>query len=555
LKPGVSRDHARDALTAIAARLQREHPGTNARKAGVTVFPIADEIVGSYRAALLALVAAVAGVLVIACANLANLTLARGSARATEIATRLALGATRARLARQLLTESMVLAFLGGLGGVTAATFGVHALLAFAPADLPRMQEIAVDRAVLLFTLATTIAAGIAFGLIPAFAVSKADLNLTLRDGSRGSSDGPGRGRARRGLVAGEVAIAVMLLIVAGLFPRSFANLQAVRTGFDANGAVVARIALPASRYGTPQSIAAYQRRMLTSVQSLAPVESAGAVSVLPLSGLFGRVDFTVEGRATARDRVPTAHYRIVTPGYLSAMRIPVIRGRGFTGQDSAATRPVVLVNEALARQFLADRDPIGAHLLIDDNNAGPRPLEVAGVVGDVRQMSLDGDPTMDVYVPYDQLHRDAMLFAAASMYCVVRGRFDHAPRVEEIRDAMRSADPAVAIADLRPIAQSIAAAVAPRRFNLLVLAVFAAAALLLSATGIYAMLSYSVSQRTRELAIRSALGAGRSDLLLLLVRQGVMPALLGIALGLGAAFAITRTLRACSSASAPPIR
>ena len=542
LRPGVSREQARDALTAIAARLQREYPDTNGRKEAITLLPIADEIVGSYRSALLALAAAVAGVLVIACANLANLTLARGSARAAEIATRLALGATRSRVARQLLTESMVLAAIGGAGGAAAATFGVRALLAFAPADLPRMREIAVDGAVLLFTLAATVVAGILFGLIPAFLVSKADLNHALRDGGRGASDGPRGRRACHGLVATEVAIAVILTIAVGLFARSFANLQAVRTGFDAAGAVSAKIALPQSRYGTPRSIAAYQRRMDASLQSLASVESAGSVSVLPLSGFFARVDFTLEGRATDRNRVPTGHYRIVTPGYLAAMGIPVIRGRAFTTQDSEAARPVILVNQALARRMFAGRDPVGARLLINDNNTGPRPVEIVGVVGDVRQMSLDGDPTMDIYVPYEQLHRDAMMFAAASMYWVVRGHFEKAAPLEELRRTMRAVDPAAPVTELRSIGQGIAASVAPRRFNLLVLAVFAAAALLLSATGIYAMLSYAVSRSTREFAIRSALGAGKNDLLLLVVRQGLIPALTGIVIGLCAAFAITRT-------------
>ncbi|HEV3458651.1 MAG TPA: ABC transporter permease [Thermoanaerobaculia bacterium] len=298
LRPGTSLARARDTLTAIAARLQREYPDTNARKIGVTLVPIGDEIVGGYRAALLALMAAVGGLLVIACANLANLTLARGSARATAIATRLALGATRGRLARQLLTESMVLAVAGGIGGAAAAAAGVRALLALAPADLPRLHEIAVDRTVLLFTLATTIAAGIAFGLIPAFVVSRTDLGQALKDGARGASDGPRGRRARHGLVATEVAIAVVLSIVVGLFARSYANLQAVRIGFDPSGAVAARIALPSSRYAAPRSIAAYQRRVLASVLALGAVESAGAVSLLPLAGWDARVDFTVAGRA-----------------------------------------------------------------------------------------------------------------------------------------------------------------------------------------------------------------------------------------------------------------
>jgi putative ABC transport system permease protein len=306
---------------------------------------------------------------------------------------------------------------------------------------------------------------------------------------------------------------------------------------------VSARIALPPSRYTSSGSIANYQQRVLASVLPLASVESAGAVSYLPLGGQFARVDFTVAGRATEPDQVPTAQYRLVTPGYLPAMRIPVIRGRGLSELDSATARPVLLVNEALARGFLADREPIGAHLLVDDNDAGPRPLEVVGVVGDVRQLSLDGEPTFDIYLPYDQLHPDGVSLARMGMHWVVRGRLDSAATREEARQALRSADPAVPVPDVRPLEQQVSGALAPRRFNMRVLAVFAAAALLLAATGIYAMLSYSVSQRADEFAIRSAVGARRSDLLLLVVRQGMAPALLGIVLGVGAAFAITRTL------------
>ena len=542
LQPGVSLGHARDGLSAIAARLAREYPNTNVRKIAVTLVPIADEIVGAYRAALTALAVAVAGVLLIACANLANLTLARGTARATEIATRLALGATRARLTRQLLTESMVLALVSGIGGIAAAMLGVKALLAFAPADLPRLHEISVDRTVLLFTLLTTLLAGIFFGLIPAFAASKADLNLALRDSSRGSSEGPHGRHARQFLVAAEVAIALVLLIVVGLFSRSFANLQAVKTGFDAAGAVAARVSLSPARYPDPRALAAYQRRVLTGLQSVPSVDSAGAVYALPLSGFYVRIEFTIEGRYTSRDRIPVAQYRFITPGYLRALGIPVVRGRGFSAQDSDTARPVILINETLAREFFGAANPMGAHLLLNDNNTGPRPLEVVGVVGDVRQLTLDGDATFDVYLPYDQLHPDN-LGLARRMSWVVRGRFGSVPRLDEVRRAMRSADPSAAIADLQPVDQTIAAAVAPRRFNLLVLAVFAAAALLLSAAGIYAMLSYTVGRRMREFSIRSALGAGQRDLLLLILRQGITPALAGIALGLAGAFALTRTL------------
>jgi predicted permease len=546
LKPGVSRERARDALASISARLRQEHPDTNARKIAVTVLPIAEEIVGAFRAALLALAAAVAGVLVIACANLANLTLARGSARAAEIATRLALGATRARIARQLLTESLVLAAVGGIGGAAAAAVGIRALLAAAPADLPRISEITVDPAVLLFTLGATVAAGLAFGLVPAFVASRTDLARSLEETGRGASDGPRGRRARAALVAAEVAVAVVLSIAVGLLGKSLANLESVRLGFDPEGAASARVALPPSRYPAPRSVSAYQRRALESLRALPWVDSAGAVSFPPLSPQFVRVDFTVEGRATARDRVPTAQYRLVTPDYMRAMRIPLVRGRGLLEADSETGRRVVLVNETLARRHLGGGDPIGARLLVDDNDAGPRPLEIVGVVGDVRQLTLDGEPTLDLYLPYDQMHPDGAPFAR-SMTWVVRSRAGSGtpPRTveEDLREALRAADASVPLADRGPVARSIAAALAPRRFQLVVLAVFAASALLLSATGIYAMISYSVSRRTREFAIRSALGARRGDFLLLVARQGVVPAAAGVAAGLAASFAAARAL------------
>jgi putative ABC transport system permease protein len=538
LKPGVSREQARGALTAIAARLKEEYPKTNAGKIAVSVLPIADEIVGNFRAALWALAGAVSGLLIIACANLANLTLARGSARATEIAARLALGATRGRMVRQLLTESLLLAVIGGAAGIFAAAAGIRALVAFAPADLPRLNEIGIDPAVLLFTLGLTIVAGIAFGLIPAFVISKADLSQVLNDGSRAASEGRERLSARRGLVAAEVAIAVMLLIVVGLFARSLVNLQAVRVGFEPGPAVAARVALPPARYADSAVIAAFQRRMTANVMAVPGVEAAGSVSVLPLSGQMARVPFTVDGQVTERDRVPVTQYRIATPGYLRAMGIPLIRGRGLEERDNETSRPVAVVNQQLANRFLSGRDPIGAHLLINDNNSGPRPVEVVGVVGDVRQIDLDGDPTMDLYVPFDQLHRDAIFFVRASMNWVVRGG-----KPESVRVAMQRTDPGAAIGDLVPVERSVSGVVAPRRFNLFLLAVFAAAALVLSATGIYAVLSYSVSQRAREFAIRSTLGAGRRELLLLVVRQGITPAVIGIGGGLVGAYALARAI------------
>ena len=540
LKRGVTPGRAEEALTAIAERLRHDYPDTNARKVGARVVPYAEEIVGSFRASLLALFGMVGAVLLVACANLASLFLARGAARRTEMASRLALGATRARLVRQVLTEVLVYAFLGGAGGSLLAWGGVRILAAIAPADLPRRADIRLDAGSLLFTSAVTVVAALVVGTAPALAASGTRVVEGLKETARGSSAGRGQRRTLAALVALEVSAALVLLVLAGLLGRTFVRLAAVDPGFDPSGAVTARVSLAGGSFRDREAIVAYQARALERLVALPVVEAAGAVSILPLSGSLVRIDFTVEGRATAREDVPVAQYRMVTPGYFAAMRVPLRRGRPLQDTDSATTAPVALVNATLARRLFGESDPIGARLLIDDNNTGPRPVAIVGVVGDVTQISLEGDATNDIYLPYAQLHPDNVSLAASNLTWVVRTRVDPGGARRTVGDALRRADAGVPIATMAPLGTTLAAALAPRRFILALMAAFALAAVLLAATGTYAVLSFATSQRLDELAIRRALGAGPRQIVWLVVRQGMRPVAAGIAAGLAAATALT---------------
>jgi putative ABC transport system permease protein len=540
LKPGVTLKRAEDALGAIAARLRREYPDTNARKIGVRLVPYAEEIVGSFRASLWALFGMVGAVLLVACANLASLFLARGAARRTEMASRLALGATRGRLLRQLLTEAGAYALAGGALGVLVAWAGVQVLASIAPADLPRRGDIRLDAMSLLFTAATTLAAALIVGTLPALVASGTRVVDGLKETARGSSAGRRQRRVLSWLVALEVAAALVLLVFAGLLGRTFLRLAAVDPGFDTQGALAARVALAGGGFGSREAILAYQGRVLEQLRALPIVEAAGAVSILPLSGSVVRIDFTVEGRATERQDVPTAQYRMVTPDYFNAMRVPLRRGRALRAADSARAAPVALVNVTLVRRLFGPADPIGAHLLIDDNNAGPRPVEIVGVVGDVTQVSLEGDATSDIYLPYAQLHPDNLQLAAANMTWVVRTRVEADAAARAVGEALRRADAGVPIAGTGPLSSTLSAALAPRRFTLVLMAVFALAAVLLAATGIYGVLSFATSQRLDELAIRRALGAGPRQILWLVVGDGMRPVAAGLLLGLAAASGLT---------------
>ncbi len=549
LRENVSRSQTESDLTAIAHRLQQQFPVENARKRGVRLVRIIDGVVGPFRTALWTLLAAVGAVLLIACANLANLMLTRARSRRRELAVQIALGCSRANVVRGVLVEALLIAVAGGLVGVTVARGGVVALVALAPAELPRAGEIRVDLAVLLCSLAVSSLSGVLFGVVPAFTSSRID----VRDALQGGRSTTSSGERIRGLpVSSEVAIAVILLIVMTMLAKSFANVQAVAPGFDASGVLSARLTLPANRFNTREAIITFQGSLARRLAALPAVTNTGAISLLPLSALSSRVPFTVEGRPVERERVPFAQFRTVSAGYFEAARIPLKRGRTFTERDTDRTQPVAVVNEELAKRWLDGIDPVGAHLLVDDNDSAPRPVEIIGIVGNVQQTALDAEPTWDLYLTYSQVHADNVGLAAANMFWIVRAGGDPMNLAPSLIREIRRIEPEVAASQIRPMDSYLADAVAPRRFSLTLMAAFAVAALALALTGIYAVVSYAVSQRSREIGIRVALGARRLHIVRLVVGHGIGFVVIGLGCGLAAALGVTRLVSAMLFGLAP---
>ncbi|HEY1307400.1 MAG TPA: ABC transporter permease [Vicinamibacterales bacterium] len=539
LRETISLPQARGELTGIARRLQMQFPVENAAKRDVRLVGVLDGIVGPFRTALVTVFAAVGAVLLIACANLANLMLTRASGRRRDSALQLALGSSRARVVRRVLVEALLVSISGGLLGVLVARWCVAGLLALAPTELPRLGEIRVDVGMLMFALAVSSLTGVLFGVLPALMSARVDLRDTLQASSRGTT--AGGQRVRGALVSLEVTLAVVLLIVMTMLAKSFANVQAVVPGFDATRVLSARLTLPASRYTTRDSILTFQRALTQQLRSLPAVMSTGVISLPPMSGMISRVPFTVEGRPVEREHVPVAQYRTVSSGYFETARIALERGRTFSGQDTEQTRAVAIVNKELARRWLDGLEPIGARLLVDDNDGAPRPVEIIGVVGNVQQFGLDGPPTWDLYVTYPQIHADNVAAAAANMFWLVRTTGDPMTLASGLARDVRRIDPEVAASQIWPMDRYLSDAMAPRRFSLSLMAAFALAALVLAVTGIYAVVTYSVSQRGREVGVRLALGATTSSVVRLLMGQCVRFVLIGLAIGLGLALGITR--------------
>jgi putative ABC transport system permease protein len=440
-----------------------------------------------------------------------------------------------------VLVEAMLVSVSGGVVGVLLARWGVAALVRLAPAELPRSGEIRIDTAVLIFSLAVSSLTGILFGVIPAFMSAGVDLREALQGSGRGTTGGGQR--ARDALVSAEVSLAVALIIVMTMLAKSFTNVQAVAPGFDSTRVLSARLTLPAKRFSNREAIVTFQQALSARLSSFPAVTNAGAVSLLPLSGLTSRVPFTVEGRAVERERVPVAQFRTVSAGYFEAARIPLKRGRVFSDRDTDRTRAVAVVNEQLARQWLGELEPIGARLLVDDNDGPPRPVEIIGVVGNVQQVALDGEPTWDLYLTYAQIHPDNAGAAAANMFWIVRTTGDPMRLSTALAAEVRRIDPEVAASQIRPMDRYLSDAMSPRRFSLSLMAAFALAALGLAVTGIYAVVAYSVSQRARELGIRVALGASRSNIVRLVTGHGVRCVVVGVAFGVAMAAGATRLL------------
>ena len=537
LLPGVSAHQAAADVNAISRRLVLEYP-TDFARAGMLVVPLRDQITRGVRPALVAVLGAVTLLLLIACSNVTNLLLARGVQRQGEFSLRAALGATGARLIRQLVTESLVLAAAGGALGVIVAEVGVRALIAMSPPGLPRLHAIGVNGPVLAFTLAVTLVVGLLFGLAPAIHAARTNLQHGIQRGARRTA---GTARITRAmLVVSEVALALMLLVGAGLLMRSLGRLLAVTPGFDPTRLLTMQIQTSGPRFDNDTVTHAFFDRVLQSVRQVPGVEAAALVSQLPLSEDFDMYGVHPELRRRANPaQDPSAFRYAVSPGYVETMRIPVRRGRAFTDRDRAGAPPVVLINETFARREWPGQDPIGQRVRLGSATDGPW-RTVVGVVADVKQISLAAEQPNAVYVPESQWP-----YADGSLSLVVRARGEPAALTSTVRRTIWSVDKDQAITRIATMDELIAASAAQRRFAFTLFELFSITALLLAAAGIYGVLSGTVAERLREIGVRSALGATRRDILTMVLREGLGLAALGIVLGGVGALALSRVMSA----------
>jgi putative ABC transport system permease protein len=534
LRPGAALAAAEAELDGITARLAAAYPDVNANLQ-LLARPLHDVAVGDVRRPLLILLAAVAFVLLIACANVANLLLARSATRAGELGLRVALGAGRARLVRQFLTESLVLALAGGAAGLLLAALGTRLLVALGPAWLPRLDQVGVDGTVAAFTLGVSLLAGVLFGLAPALQVARADLRALLAEHGRGLG---GRGRGRSGLVVAQTALAVVLLVGAGLMLRSFARLVQVDAGFRAEQALAFPLALPEASYPGDPETRAFFAGFLERLEALPGVERAAAVLVGPMSGGAITISFGVAGREPLPPgQIQTLHVRSATPDYFGTAGIPVLRGRGLAATDDAGAPPVAVLNAAAVRTFFPDEDPLGRRIEMGwTRDEGSVSGEVVGVVGDVRHFGLASDPVPEIYFPHAQL-------PLRGMTVVLRATGDPLALVPAVRAQLAAMDPALAPGAFATLEQTVRGSAAQPRFYLLLLGLFATVAVVLATIGIYGVTSFVVARRTREIGIRMALGADAAAVLRQVVGGSLALATAGIAAGLAGAAVVTRLL------------
>ena len=536
LKPGVTIAQAQADMDLIAEQMKRQYPQNYPANGGLTlsVVSLLEQVVGDSRRLLYVLLGAVVFVLLIACANVANLLLARAAVRQKEIAVRVAVGASRWRVSRQLLTESLVLSLAGGVAGLGIAVVAVKALRVYGAANLPRLPEIGIDGRVLAFTFFVSLLTGIVFGIVPALRVSRVDLNASLKDGGR-SPMGSGHQRIRNLLVMAEVALSLMLLIGAGLLIRSYQRILSANPGFDPSGVLSLRLALPTTRYATPESVFNFYKQLGERIQRLPGVESVGSNLVLPLSNYtaaWGPVN--VEGYVPkAASELIIANERFISPDYLRTMRIPLVKGRTFDEHDIKGATDVTLVNEHFVRRFWPNEDPIGKRL--QRNGKGPWRV-VVGVVRDEKEVSLEEEPLLTLFHPIEQ-------FSIRSRYIVARTAADPARTALEVAKEIQVLDPQLPVYDAVTMEDRLHDALARRRFAMSLLGVFALVALLLAVIGIYGVISYWVSQRTNEIGVRVALGAEPRNILQLVLRQALVLVTTGIGIGLVGAFALTRLM------------
>ncbi|MFN7944109.1 MAG: ABC transporter permease [Blastocatellia bacterium] len=537
LKPGVSVAQARAAMDTIAGRLREQYKEFNTGW-GATVVPLREQFAGELRPALRVLLGAVGFVLLIACANVANLLLARAAARQREIAVRAALGASRWRVVRQLLTESLLLSLLGGAAGLLLAWWGTAALVSLSPPELGALREIELSGPVLGFTLAVALLTGVLFGLVPALEAANLRLSETLREATRSLAGGLRSQRLRGALVIGEIALALVLLVGAGLLIRSFLRLQAQETGFNAQNVLTLRVGLPGRKYTRDAQVINFFTQAVARMQALPGVAAVGVINFLPFAGPGSATDFEIEGRPPALPgQGLMTGVCVADQQFFPAMQIALKRGRLFTEQEVKEMRHVVVINEALAKKYFPNEDPLGQRIRIDmkDENT---PSEIIGIVADVRHAQFDKPAEPMSYWPPAELPYTTMTF-------VVRTQGEPQTVAAAARQVIHSLDPQQPVADVRTLASVLGHSLARQRFNTLLLSIFAVVALLLSAIGIYGVLAYTVTQRTHEIGIRTALGASHADIQRLMLRQGLRLVLPGIAAGFAAALWLTRLVRA----------
>ncbi|MGH9747498.1 MAG: ABC transporter permease [Candidatus Acidiferrales bacterium] len=535
LNPGESLARFQAELAAINPTYRRDNPGfADAPKYILAATSLDESLVGGLRSSLIVLLVAVGFVLLIACANVANLLLARATAREKEIAIRQALGASRSRLVRQLFTESLLLSLVGGSLGALIAAWCLPLLRFVTPGAIPRIDEVRIDARVLLFSLALCILTGIAFGLVPSLQQARRDLHETLKDASRGSTDSGRGGRARRLMVVAEVAIALVLVTGAGLLIESFVRLARVNPGFDSRNVLTIPLTLPSARYSDPEKRAELLRQLLERIQSLPTVESASAVSHVPLYTPERFVFFCPQGRACeGLGKDPIISMRQITPGYFRTLHIPLLRGRDFEEKDAQGSTPVAIIDQLTAARYFPDSDPIGKTIM---NSRDKIPMQIVGVVACVKTSTLNAPDVVEMYMP----HRQSPW---ASMTLLIRSSSATQPLVSAVREKIAGLDPDLPVAGIQSMDHIVSTSVAQPRLLTSLVGAFAGFALLLAALGIYGVMAYSVSQRIHEVGIRMALGASPRDVFTLVVGQGMRLVLIGVALGFIASLALTRLL------------